>query len=593
VTNDGKISGHNGIDIAGKGTIDNSDSIIATGGTAAEIGGGGAVTNGGGDTITGAVNGVIISGGAGNVTDSGSIIGTSGTGVEDQSGGTVDIEGGATIKGGDDGVDAGGDTIVTNNGSITGAKVVGVVIGGSAGSLVNDGSITGYIGVVIDGAGTDFTNDGAITGTGPAGIAVELAGGDTITLDGGGSFDGLVEGLNGLDDDTLDLSGDDGSGDLSDLGDGLDAFSSVNVDDGADWTLDGDNSIGSFGDDGDVDIGDIAGGLALRGGALAARAQLQSGGSLTITGALGGSGTLNLSSGASLEIGGTASGGGIIAFTTGAMSERVKLDTATTMGERFKNFALGDAIDVASLAHRATFEAKWHVTAKGGNLEIIDAAQSDKVEASFGFLGAFSGEALTLKSDGASGTRISLVASTFRAPAPGDILFTDVSGQAYSAYEKDYASGSLVDTIYDYNVGGAINSETYNAKQVEDSPGNALMATTYYLANSGHVIVGAGNGLTLTSIFNDTMTGGGAADSFVFNAGFGQDTITDFAPHETGTGHDFISLARSEFASIPAIESATTFSGGDAIIKSGGDVLTIDGVTKWTTAFAGDFQLHG
>jgi anti-sigma factor ChrR (cupin superfamily) len=96
---------------------------------------------------------------------------------------------------------------------------------------------------------------------------------------------------------------------------------------------------------------------------------------------------------------------------------------------------------------------------------------------------------------------------------------------------------------------------------------------------------GHGGGLTINAVAggNDTITGGGLDESFVFGQNFRQDAIADFYQHATGAGADMISLPSADFASFAAMTADTSFSGGNAIIAAtNGDTLTLQHVTSAT-----------
>ena len=73
-----------------------------------------------------------------------------------------------------------------------------------------------------------------------------------------------------------------------------------------------------------------------------------------------------------------------------------------------------------------------------------------------------------------------------------------------------------------------LGSGSYVAGQFEE--------VIYDLATGSHNIAGLVDGLTLTSIYNDRMKGGGQNETFLFGADYGRDVITDFATHATGDG---------------------------------------------------------
>jgi Ca2+-binding RTX toxin-like protein len=91
------------------------------------------------------------------------------------------------------------------------------------------------------------------------------------------------------------------------------------------------------------------------------------------------------------------------------------------------------------------------------------------------------------------------------------------------------------------------------------------------LANT---IVGGAGGDTLNgSAGNDTLTGGAGNDFFRFQAGFGNDAITDFDTNPAG-GQDLIDLTSFNFTAADFSEN-----GGTSVIVTGGvnAVITVLG----------------
>ena len=75
---------------------------------------------------------------------------------------------------------------------------------------------------------------------------------------------------------------------------------------------------------------------------------------------------------------------------------------------------------------------------------------------------------------------------------------------------------------------------------------------------------------------NDTLTGGANADAFVYEPGFGHDTVTDFAP-----GTDYLELSSTTFADAAAALAAAVDDGlGNTIITvDASNSITLDGVS--------------
>lgn len=216
VTNEGALTGQNGITLESSSSVTNSGNITGSSATGIGMNAGGAVVNQSGGVITGATTGLYAKGGATTVTNAGTVTGTTWNGVGLFAGGSVDNQSGGKISGGNYGVYVtGGDASVTNAGSITGVST-GVGLNGTNSSVDNAGSIVstgkygfgvnikagggtvtnetgGYIssarsGVVINGGAGTVTNAGVIQSTFRDGVF--LGQGGQVTNNAGGSITG-------------------------------------------------------------------------------------------------------------------------------------------------------------------------------------------------------------------------------------------------------------------------------------------------------------------------------------------------------------------------------------------------------------------
>ena len=172
-------------------------------------------------------------------------------------------------------------------------------------------------------------------------------------------------------------------------------------------------------------------------------------------------------------------------------------------------------------------------------------------------------------------------------------IFSGFTGQSYTAYENDYnKAGALTGVTYDV---ASAPQDPYTNGQVHVSTSDNLRWETAELENGGYQITGEANGVRLVSHGDDVMTGGGSHETFVLNAIFGADTITDLASHASGAGHDFISLSKADFSDFAAVLASATNVGGNAVLHTANDqTLTLIGVDVATLSnLSADFRFHG
>jgi Hint domain len=202
---------------------------------------GGTVTNVSGGTIAGIAAGVEISAAAGTVINAASLYatGANSVGVELISGGTVTNQYGGTIDGAEYGLQSSNNATVPNYGQIGVTASIGV--GLSSGLVTNAGTATingSTDGVRITDGGT-VENAGTITG---GTDAVNLFAGATarLVIDPGAVFNGTVDGGNTVGATavtTLELASSAATGVFAGLGTQFINFAQVEVDAGAQWTM--------------------------------------------------------------------------------------------------------------------------------------------------------------------------------------------------------------------------------------------------------------------------------------------------------------------------------------------------------------------
>ena len=155
--------------------------------------------------------------------------------------------------------------------------------------------------------------------------------------------------------------------------------------------------------------------------------------------------------------------------------------------------------------------------------------------------------------------------------------WTGVTGQSYTAYEYEYANGDGVVTGITHYFTNVQNKEYASYQLDYDVSGTtSTEAQVIYNMNDGsHTIKGLlSTPQTLHSIFDDVMTGGSGADSFVYAPLFGTSIITDFTSADVT-----ISLPSSEFANYAYLQGNSAVIGDNTVIMgTNGDTLTLQGV---------------
>jgi len=188
-------------------------------------------------------------------------------------------------------------------------------------------------------------------------------------------------------------------------------------------------------------------------------------------------------------------------------------------------------------------------------------------------------------------------------PASQALAFTvDLPAQAPAVTDVIYSPATRLTTIYgtadvgavvtvfdgSKTIGAAVpnaqgvwsltlNLSANSIHQLTESASDtgASTGTAFYTNAANNKLVGGAGDDVLIGRPNDTLTGGGGQDHFVFNPGFGKETISDFAP---GTG-DQIWFDHSLFGSFAAVMAAAKSSGGATVITlDASDSVTLKGV---------------
>jgi hypothetical protein len=191
----------------------------------------------------------------------------------------------------------------------------------------------------------------------------------------------------------------------------------------------------------------------------------------TFTGAVSGDGLIDVFGGGVVNLGAGATGGAV-AF--GAGGGTVTVASGTTLGDAVAGFSAGDALRFTALPYKSSDEINYRSAT--GVAQIIDTSGGNAVLASLDFSSVLSGETLGLAASGAGGVAVDGVANPLLVVDPGDVVVSNVSGQAYSAVEQVFDDGAFAGTNYFYsNTSGA----AYSAEAVETSASGSLVGAKY------------------------------------------------------------------------------------------------------------------
>jgi Ca2+-binding RTX toxin-like protein len=102
-------------------------------------------------------------------------------------------------------------------------------------------------------------------------------------------------------------------------------------------------------------------------------------------------------------------------------------------------------------------------------------------------------------------------------------------------------------------------------------------SVTLYTPSAHQALVGGTGNDVLIGRPNDTLTGGGGADTFVFNLGFGKETITDFNVSQNVIAFDHTLFANATAAQVLSQTHDST--NGAVIEVDTANTVTLTGVT--------------
>jgi Ca2+-binding RTX toxin-like protein len=269
---------------------------------------------------------------------------------------------------------------------------------------------------------------------------------------------------------------------------------------------------------------------------------------------------------------------GVTALNFQAGAQTLRLASAVLADGDFDgtidNYLAGDTIDLLGigLATSATLNASNLLTISGGSSGPIT-LQLDASEDYTGFV-------FRLKSDGNGGTTITL-GKNVNGGNGNDLLNGGAGDDDLSGGNGDdiLTAGAGNDTLSGGNGNDILNGDAGN-DSLSGGNGDDVMD-----GGAGNDDLSGGNGddILIGGTGHDVMTGGNGSDLFVFEAGFGLDTVTDFH------GSDHIQFHSDLFHDFQAVLAASQQVGGDTVITlDAANTITLHNV-QLTSLQANDF----
>ena len=170
-------------------------------------------------------------------------------------------------------------------------------------------------------------------------------------------------------------------------------------------------------------------------------------------------------------------------------------------------------------------------------------------------------------------------------------IFSGITAEPFSSVQETFSNGALTSATYGFT---NQDGQGFSAFQIVKNAAGAVQEEIVDNDDGSHTILGFQNNLTFNSIGDDVFTGGGSGETFVLQAVYGHETITDLVTYLSGAGHDILSFSTSEFANATAVLNAITDTSAGAIITAAnGDTVTLLGVSKaMLAANTADLAFH-
>jgi len=262
--------------------------------------------------------------------------------------------------------------------------------------------------------------------------------------------------------------------------------------------------------------------------------------------------------------------GDVVIENAGEGTDLVQTTLSTyTLGANVENLTFTGAGNFTGignvLANAITGGAGNDVLSGGDGNDVLSGGAGDDI-----FSGGLGNDTLT---GGAGNDTVSYVGET-------DAIVIDLAG---GTARRGSAAAPVEDTLatIENATGGSGNDSLTGSATANLLDGGA---------GNDAILAGGGNDIIIGGAGDDIMNGGAGADNFVFNAGFGHDTITTFG--DTGTDQDTLDFSVSVFANFAAVQAASHQVGTDVHIDVNGATGIV--LTNVTLANLGadDFRFH-
>jgi hypothetical protein len=126
------------------------------------------------------------------------------------------------------------------------------------------------------------------------------------------------------------------------------------------------------------------------------------------------------------------------------------------------------------------------------------------------------------------------------------------------------------------NISGGTHQFTETATDLAGNTGASAGATVYAPGGNKTLTGGSGNDFLIGGN-NDTLIGGAGNDTFVFNQGFGKETVADFNPNQDHLA--FNHALFTQYTAAQVLSQAHDTSAGAVILVDPHDTVTLTGVT--------------